>query len=565
MVALNFNSLCKEAEQYYYDFSSKEGREQIPEAVAAHIEHCRDCQEQLSRLTSALTTAESHIETEEGQVSSDITKILTYHLTYIDKPVTCESVRPFLPGLSDPALVTGVPTPITVHIDNCQKCSEDLEAIRRLNLNRKQLRRLSRLLTDKPTESNVSCTEAQNAIPSLVSIMLSEVDSEVLRHLCICPDCRGLLYQRREMILRGLSKTDLAEKKFPCDKVSARDFFDYAVPYGLAPANDQYVKFRQSLTSHLRTCPTCLAKMQELHKTIYGICERTESDVVTIYQIDETAKAEILKQPDAPYAGFPIRVEVRRQEEAEAEAESLSPTVDFGAALRQKAPRVNLRPLFKTGAVAAAIILMAVVLFQNIPTAKAVTLSQLYKAIGGLKNVYIAKFAPDKTRPIQEIWASRTLGIYMTKTGEQRTLWDITNGVVKTKRPDVSEVETTRLSVENITDIENKVSGHLGLVPFTHMSEIPADAQWSQVIDANLETTPGNIEIYDLVWTERSHEGSVISKRWRFFVNPQTNLPQRTEFSEKLPTDNDYVLESINIVEYLDNTEVQAIIKQVSF
>ncbi len=434
MVALNFNRLCKEAEPYYYDFLSKEGREEVPEAVAAHIEHCRDCQEQLSRLASMAAIAESHVETGQGQASSDITKILTYHLTYIDKPVTCESVKPFLPGLSDPALVTRVPTPITVHIDNCQKCSEDLETIRRLNLNRKQLRRLSRLFTDKPEESNVSCIEAQNAIPSLVSIVLNEVDSEVLRHLCVCPDCRGLLYQRREMVIKGLSKTDSAEKKFPCEKVSARDFFDYAVPYGLDPTNDQYAKFRVSLTSHLRTCPTCLAKMQELHETIYGICERADSDVATIYRIDETAKAQILEQPDAPYAGFPIRVEVRKQAEADAEteAESLSPVVDFGAVLRQKASRVNLRPLFKTGAVAAAVILMAAVLFQNIPTAKAVTLGKIYEAVEKIRNIHITNFTPPNKKPTQELWISKTLNIYVTKTAEQCVLWDIANRTRKT-------------------------------------------------------------------------------------------------------------------------------------
>jgi len=562
MVALNFNSLCKQAEPYYYDFLSKEGREQVPEAVAAHIEHCQDCQEQLSRLTSALTIAESHTEVGNGQVGSDITKILTYHLTYIGKPVTCESVKPFLPGLSDPALVTSVPTPITVHIDNCQKCSEDLETIRRLNLNRKQLRRLSRLFTDKPDESDVSCTEAQNAIPSLVSIVLNEIDSEFLRHLCVCPDCRGLLYQRREMVMKGLFKTNSAEKKFPCKKVSARDFFDYAVPYGLDHADDQYAKFRESLTSHLRTCPTCLAKMQELHETVYGICERADSDVITIYRVDETAKARILEQPDAPYAGFPIRVEVKKQEEAEAEV--LSSAVDFGAALRQKASRVNLRPLLKSAIAAAAVISIAAALLINAPTAKAVTLSQIYKAIDGLKNVYIAKFAPDKAKPIQEIWVSRTIGIYMTKTGEQRTLWDITNGVVKIKHSETIEAKTNRLSAENIATIEEKISSHLGLVPFTHMSEMPAGAQWSRLTDNSPEATSKDTEIYDLTWTQRIY-GGLVYKKWRFFVDAKEDIPQRIEIYQMLPADTEYTLESSIVVEYLNDGEMQKVIKEASF
>jgi hypothetical protein len=563
MVALNFNSLCKQAEPYYYDFLSKEGREQVPEAVAAHIEHCQDCQEQLSRLTSALTIAESHTEAGNGQVGSDITKILTYHLTYIGKPVTCESVKPFLPGLSDPALVTSVPTPITVHIDNCQKCSEDLETIRRLNLNRKQLRRLSRLFTDKPDESDVSCTEAQNAIPSLVSIVLNEIDSEFLRHLCVCPDCRGLLYHRREMVMKGLFKTNSAEKKFPCKKVSARDFFDYAVPYGLDHADDQYAKFRESLTSHLRTCPTCLAKMQELHETVYGICERADSDVITIYRVDETAKARILEQPDAPYAGFPIRVELKKQEEAEAEV--LSSAVDFGATLRQKASRVNLRPLLKSAIAAAAVISIAAALLLNTPTAKAVTLERIYQAIEKIKNVHIASFIPDKKEPIQEKWISRTSNIYMTKTGKQCVLWDIADGVKKTKYWDASAAEATQSTIKNITDVEQKMTGSLGLMPFYNISNIPANAKWNSAADETLKVANQGIEVYDLTWPTKAFDGSLVLKKWRFFVDSKVNLPQRIEIYQMSPTDTEYTLESSMAVEYLNDDEMQKVIKEASF
>jgi hypothetical protein len=563
MVALNFNSLCKEAELYYYDFLCREDRKAVPEFITDHIKQCRQCQGQLNQLAHVLSMAEGHIEPWQKQVDSAVNMMLKLHFAYVGKTVTCQTARPFLPTLLDHALEIGIPTPITAHLDNCKECSEDLETIRMLNLSRKQLRQLSQLFTDKSAGSSISCADAQNAIPSVVSMMFSEIDSEVLKHICACPDCRELLYQRREMVLRGLQKTSLVKDKFPCEKVSARDFFDYAVPYEIDPVNDQYAKFRESLTSHLRTCPTCLVKMQELHKTIYGICERPESEVVTVYHVDESAKAQAREPSNIPYAGFPVRVDISRREEVK--DDSLLPAVNFDAALRRKAWVTNLKPLFKSALAAAAVISIVALLLLNAPVAKAVTLSQIYKAVEGIKNVYVAKFAPDKTKPIQEIWASQTLRIYVTKTGEELTLWDIRNGVVKMKRPDAREVETTQLSVENIADIESKVNGHLGLVPFTQMSEIPADAQWSRVIDNSLEAASGETEIYDLVWPEASCGNSVVFKKWRFFVNPQTNLPRRTEFSEKLSTDNDYVLESMNIIEYLGDTDAQLVLKQVSF
>jgi hypothetical protein len=564
MVALNFNSSCKEAELYYYDFLCKEGQKLVPQFALDHIKECKYCQKQLSELSRVLSITESHIEPEQEQVSSASTTMLKLHLACIGKPVTCETVKPFLPSLLDPALEIRIPTPITVHIDNCHKCSEDLETLQRLNLTRKQLRRLSQLFADKPEESNISCTEAQNAVSSVVSIVLDEIDSEVLKHLCICPDCRRLLYQRREMILRGLLKTKPTENKFRCEKVSARVFFDYAIPYGTDTANDQSAKFHESLTSHLRICPTCLAKMQELHNTVYRICERTESEVVTVYHVDESAKAQATSGTEELYAGFPIRVDVKQREE-EVKAEQLVPTTDFVAALKRKVPVKKLKPLLKTATVAAAIILMAVVLFQNTPTAKAVTLERIYRAIERIRNVHVTRFAPYKTEPVQEKWVSRTLNIYMTKTGKQRILWDINNGVTRMKYLDDGTAKATKLTAENIADIEKKITGSLGLMPFYGISDVPKDADWSRTTDKELEAAVKDIEIYDLTWTERAYDGSTVSKKWRFFVNAQGDIPQRIEIYQMLPADAEYTLEASMVVEYLNDGEMQAVVKKASF
>lgn len=559
MVVFNFSPLCKEARLYYYDFLCKKGREPIPESVISHIEQCQHCQGQLSQLTRVLSIAEGYAGSEQGQIDSDIAIVLKLHLAYIGKTVTCETIKPFLPSLLDPTSEIGIPTPITVHLDNCQKCFEDLEAIRKLNLNHKQLRRLSRLFADKPAESNVSCTEAQNAIPSLVSIVLGEVDSEVLRHLCVCPDCRGLLYQRREMVIKGLYKTKLVEKKFSCKKVSVRDFFDYVVPYGLDQVNDRHAEFRESLMSHLRTCPICLAKMQELHETIYEICERTDSDVVTIYRIDETAKARILEQPDAPYAGFPIRVDVRKQEKAEVEAESLLPAVGSGTALKQKKSRVKLRPLVKTALAAAAVVAIAAGLLLNTPTAKAVTLERIYQAFEKIKNVHIASFTPTSTEPSQELWISKTLNVYAIKTAKQYVLWDMANRIRKTKQPDGGTTDTGGLTDEAVAGIEENMDKVSGIMPFNSVSDIPPDAGWSRVDDTSTDTVNG-IEVYDLTWSKKAYDGSVEFRKWRVYADSETNLPRKVEWYRISAADGEYILSSTMVVEYVSESEVRKII-----
>ena len=343
MIAPNRNSLCREAKLYYYDFLSDESRGLIPESISDHIEQCQHCREQINQLKVVLSQTDG-IEPEQGQVSSAITTMLELHFAYIGERVTCKTVRPFLSGLLDPALEIRIPTPITAHLDNCKQCSEGLEAIRELNLNRKQLCRLSQLFADKPGEDNINCSQAKAAIIAVVFMALHEINEGVLKHLCTCPNCRSALYQYRESVRTDLLHSEKAQKEFPCEEISATDIFDYCLPYGIDPAADQYAKFRESLISHLRSCPKCLAKMQELHRTIYNIADRAESEVVTIYHIDEPAKAQVVGESEDLYTGFPIRVEIAGCED-KADVEQPTSTVDFTTALKQKISAMNLKPL----------------------------------------------------------------------------------------------------------------------------------------------------------------------------------------------------------------------------
>ena len=562
MIAPKPNLLCEQA-KLYYGFLCDESRELIPESIVNHMEQCQNCQEQISHFKSALSQAEAHEDSGQEQVSSAVTTMLKLHFAYVDKPVTCNTTKSFLPGLLDPSLKIPIPTPITAHLNNCQKCREDLDIIRGLYLNRKQLCRLSQLFAEEPGEDNVSCSQAKAAIIAVVFMALHKTNEGVLKHLCTCPDCRKMLYQYRESFRKDLLDSKEEQKESICEEVSATDIFDYTVPYGLDPADDQYAKFRESLTSHLCSCPTCLAKIQQLHDTVYGIAERAESEVVTIYNIDKSAKAQAIGEPDDLYAGFPIRVEIASHED-NVDVEQPVPTIDFTTALKRKVSAMNLKPLLKAGIVAAAVILIGLALLLNTPTAKAVTIEQIYKAIEKVKNVYISSFVPNKPEPTQEIWVSRTLNIYMTKTEKELVLWDIPNGTRKIKRVDTAVTETTPLSDDSVASIEGKMSGSLGLLPFYDISEIPPGAEWRHVDDQILEVAEG-IEIYDLKWTERKYGGSAELKKWRVFADAKTSLPQRVEWYTRVADDAEFVLETVMVVEYLDESEIQAVIKEVFF
>ena len=66
MIVFNPDSLCKQAELYYYDFLSGESRGLIPEVIINHIEQCQYCREQINRLKAVLSQAD---RAELGQIT----------------------------------------------------------------------------------------------------------------------------------------------------------------------------------------------------------------------------------------------------------------------------------------------------------------------------------------------------------------------------------------------------------------------------------------------------------------------------------------------------------------
>jgi hypothetical protein len=454
MVAHESNSLCKQAESYYYDLLGDGGRELVSEPIVSHVEKCQHCQERINQLKISLLQADN-CESKPEQVSLAV-MALKLHMFYIDKPVNCEAVRPFLPTLLEPALKIEIPTPITVHIDHCQRCSEDLETIRRLNLNHEQLYCLSQLFAE-----------------------------------------------------------------------------------GRA----------------------CADKMQQLYNTVRNIAERAESGVVTIYNIDESAEARSDGIYDDIYAGFPVKVEVRGYEIANAAKNA--DAISFASTPRRKASVVNLK-IFTKIAVAAAILIGAALLI-NIPVAKAISIDQIYKALESIKNVYISSFAPDQKKPLEEQWVSKELNLYKLKAKGASILWDIRNKVKKTVYLNARPAETTPLSDDEIARIGEKISDIMGLMPFPNISEIPKDAVWSRVTGDSLKTVAKDTDVYDLAWAQRRDGDSITFKRWRFFVNPETNLPLRTEIYVKSYGDSEYTLRLVTVVEYLSNGEIQSVVEGGSF
>ena len=166
MVVRNHKSLCRQAKQYYYDSLSEGGCELIPESIKEHIEHCRKCKKKIKQLKTVLSNNDC-FKSKTRQNTSAVTTMLELHFAYIGEHVTCGTVRPFLPGLLDPTIDIRIPTPITVHLDNCRQCTEDLKKIRMLNLNGTQLYRISQFFADKTKQQTAEYSEIDPAVKAM--------------------------------------------------------------------------------------------------------------------------------------------------------------------------------------------------------------------------------------------------------------------------------------------------------------------------------------------------------------------------------------------------------------
>jgi hypothetical protein len=554
MTTQKCNSLCEQSEIYYFDYLFGVYGETVPEYLIDHIEHCSYCQKRINNLKTALSSPGDSDKSVGNQSESVISDLLKLHFAYLDSQVTCKAARPFLPVLLVPALKIRIPTPITVHLDQCEQCKQDLKRISGLNLRLTQLYRLSRLFAAKPDDDDIDCNHAKPSILAFVLMAFQETSEEVLKHLCVCPQCRDSLYEYRET-MRLEKSPETGQKSSQCTQPATSDIFDVVCPYGFTPAKVN-TKSQNLLISHLQSCPQCLSKMQELHRTVYEIAARPDSDVVTIYHMDNSAASEELSESTSPYAGFPIKVETR-------DINDKTPaTIKFPVVSKEKVSSFDIKPVLKGSLAAAAVLLIAVSLFFHASSAGAVSIEKIYAALGKINNIHISTYAPGKEEPNQENWVSQSLKTYIIKTSNGLVLSDVANKVRKSKKSGTDTLEIMSLSGDSIDDVNLKISASLGIMPFDNMSDIPADAQWSHLTDANQFSAIKGTEVYELTWSQRTYGTLSVISKWRAFVDAEINIPRRIESYQRLSSEQDFNLISIIKVEILNDNAMKSIIDE---
>jgi len=211
----------------------------------------------------------------------------------------------------------------------------------------------------------------------------------------------------------------------------------------------------------------------------------------------------------------------------------------------------------------AAVILVVFALFFGIQAKKAITLSEIYEALGRVENVCIATFQPPANEPVQTEWVSQSLNIDMVKFGEQFVLWDIPNRVRMIRYLSSDTVQTEAISEEMLAKVEQAAGRRFGLIPFSDISDV-SGAQWGSVEDPEIEVTVSGTKVYELTWNQKETSSEAIEyRKWRVFVDKRTKLPKRAEHYFKLKPQEEYKFETYGVITYPSEDEIQAGIRKV--
>jgi len=528
MVALNRGSSCRDAEPYYYDFQLDPSNPAIPDSIARHIKNCAYCQSAVRRLEGLLAESEGGSTTDRPQNDAGLIDTLSLHFEHIDENVLCADVKPFLPALSMPSQQIRIPTPITVHLDNCPQCAADLDAIGDLNLRADQLARLSGLLSERPSDDSAMCRRAEASIATLGSASPAGIAAEIWDHLCVCPRCRARLYERREALLEERQAAGPQAGASACEGLSPAEIFDCVIPYGLTATERD-----SAAAAHVWTCPACLERMQALHRTLFDIVERADSDTVTVYAAKNRGK-RARADTDDRYAHYGIHVRVL-EGAGEPAPGRLRPAAEAQTRRRRPIFRPAIKPFIKVAALAA-VIPLALLLFVQTHSASGTGPEEIANAFAKAANVHVKMFHSTQTEPIQERWVSWNPRVFMMTQGSGYVLYDMREKTKTLMDPVAGIADPGLLSEREYEGARSIMGGCLGIT----LASIPLNRKWRQVAQDQTE----GIETYELTWNVDNNGGPLYQARWQVVIDAETKRPKQTVLFRKYSADGEWEYQS---------------------
>jgi hypothetical protein len=209
----------------------------------------------------------------------------------------------------------------------------------------------------------------------------------------------------------------------------------------------------------------------------------------------------------------------------------------------------------------AVLVLVIFALFISSPSAKAVSLAQIYQAVEKVRNVCIYSFQTGRQEPYQRTWKARFIRVWLIETKKRTVLWDLQNHTKKEIDAINNFTSEAPIQPDMRQKLEDSLINSFGFLPFSDITVVKKDAEWCRVDDNDITATIPEAEVYDLTWTWETDD-LVMYYKWRVFVDTTSDLPKRVEWYQKVRNEKEYTLQTIDIVTFPTDDEIKAVIQE---
>jgi hypothetical protein len=354
------------------------------------------------------------------------------------------------------------------------------------------------------------------------------VAPDILSHIEQCSVCRAEIGRLGEM----LSQPEHAEKPYRpkylelhyqlLDRwVSCEEVIGF-LPSLLLPQLG--LRGQTPVTVHVDCCPNCQAALRTItalqlnaSELIDASCYLTDRRQAGDLKAFACAALDKVRQK----CGSDVLTRMRFASTDNAETQWLGDAAVVDVKRRTALPR-RAASIWITSGVAAAI-LLAVLLILPTSDVKALDVAQLYMTFETVRNVHIQKH--DGSKELEHIWISDGLGAYLFQQDDQTVFVDRVTGKIFQQHQGAVQLVSQGGKME--------LERPWGLLPFKHISQLPASYHWEQVSDTVLAGGQ-EVLVYEWTWTEGAALQNSIQRIWRGYLDRRSHLPYRIEWLDKV-------------------------------
>ena len=465
-----------------------------------------------------------------------------------NKKTVCEQASVFYYDYIQGTRLCRVEPEISRHIEKCTFCRGEIERLKVV-----LAEPTDQMITEKTNQMDtqvttilsshfnfmnkeITCGVAKRFMPSLASLSFDiKIPTPITAHIENCKPCKH--------DLDTIRKLNLTHEQFT--------HLEQAIASQMTEHNGE-----RELTVGLIKSLAAIDFNNDALAVLKHIIERKESGIITEYITKRQVGIKSSEGLRNDYKNWPVEIVIHDRKKETTDRTDLTRSLP--------GRRGHIRQLVKPLAAIAAMIFVAIWLFVG-TLAKAVEFNDIYNAIDKIKNICLTSRTSDVDGATQKAWISKDLDIKLFYSANHWILWDIQNRVRKSWTSELTYLETNELNDTELMNVRQTMDIPLALLPFQNPYSLPDKYDWKLLPDREVTGQFSNTQVYDLLWSDKTVNSSLVYYRWRVYINKDTLLPKRIENWQKHSSAGKYELKNWMDITYPQTHEVEKLIHEIGF